>query len=48
MTQLSFWDTVEAFGGAPGLHQRMMEALAWVPKEIADPNNLKADEIAKL
>jgi hypothetical protein len=44
----SFWDTVETFRGTPGLHQGMMEALARDPKKVADPNNLTADEIAKL
>ena len=39
----SFWDTVKAFGGTPGLHRGMMEALARDPKKVADPNNLTAD-----
>jgi hypothetical protein len=43
-----FWDTIEAFEGTPGLHRGMMEALASNPKKVADPNNLTADEIAKL
>ncbi len=44
----SFWDTVEAFGGTPGLHRGMMEALARDPKKVSNPNNLTADEIVKL
>ncbi len=44
----SFWDTVKAFEGTPGLHRGMMEALARDPKKVVDPNNLRADEITKL
>jgi hypothetical protein len=44
----SLWDTVEAFGGTPGPHRGMMEALARDPKKVADLNNLMPDEITKL
>ena len=40
----SLWDTVEAFGGSPGLQKGLVEGLLRVPGRVRDPNNILDDE----
>jgi hypothetical protein len=42
----SLWDTVEAFGGSPGVHKGLVEGLIRMPRRVADPNNVTEDELA--
>ncbi len=44
----SLWDTVEAFGGSPGLHKEMMEALAKDTTMFANAGAPTEDEITKM
>ncbi len=44
----SLWDTVEAFGGSPGLHKGMMEALAKDATRFANVGVPTEDEITKM
>jgi hypothetical protein len=44
----SLWDMVEAFGGSPGLHKGMMEALAKDAMRFANAAAPTEDEIAKM
>ncbi len=44
----SLWDTVEAFGGSPGLHKGMMEVLAKDAMRFAKVAAPTEDEIAKM
>jgi hypothetical protein len=44
----SLWDTVEAFGGSPGLHKGMMEALAKDSMRFANAGASMEDEITKM
>jgi hypothetical protein len=44
----SLWDMVEAFGGSPGLHRGMMEALAKDATRFANAAAQREDEIAKM
>ncbi len=44
----SLWDTVEAFGGSPGIHKGMVDAMLQDPKKVADIRNLTAKEFEKV
>ncbi len=44
----SLWDTVEAFGGYPGLHKGMMEALTKDATRFANAGAPTEDEITKM
>jgi hypothetical protein len=44
----SLWDMVEAFGGSPGLHKGMMEALAKDTTRFANAGAPTEDEITKM
>ena len=44
----SLWDTVEAFGGSPGLHKGMIEALAKDATRFANAGAPTEDEITKM
>ncbi len=44
----SLWDTVEAFGGSPGLHKGMMEALAKDTMRFANAGAPMENEITKM
>jgi hypothetical protein len=44
----SLWDTVEAFGGSPGLHKGMMAALAKDATRFANAAAPTEDEIAEI
>jgi hypothetical protein len=44
----SLWDTVEAFGGPPGVHKGLVEGLIRTPGQVADPNNVTEDELAAM
>ncbi len=44
----SLWDMVEAFGGSPGLHKGMMEALAKDATRFANVVAPTKDKIAKM
>jgi hypothetical protein len=44
----SLWDTVEAFGGSPGLHKGMMEVLAKDATVFANAAVPMEDKIAKM
>ncbi len=44
----SLWDTVEAFGGSPGLHKGMMEVLAKDATRLANAGVPKEDKITKM
>ncbi len=44
----SLWDTVEVFGGSPGLHKGMMEALAKDAARFVNAAAPTEDEIAKM
>jgi len=39
----SLWDTVEVFGGLPGLQKGLVEGLLRVPGRVRDPNNISDD-----
>jgi hypothetical protein len=41
----SLWDRVEAFGGLPGIHKGMVDAMLQDPKNVADFNNPTVKEI---
>ncbi len=41
----SLWDTVEAFGGLPGVHKGLIEGLIRAPGRKADPNTVAEDEL---
>lgn len=34
------WDTVDAFGGSPGVHKGLANALLATPGRVGDPNNV--------
>jgi hypothetical protein len=36
----SLWDTVEAFGGSPGIQQGLVKGLLASPGQVRDPNNI--------
>ncbi len=40
----SLWDTVEAFGGSPGIHKGLVDGLVREPGRVIDPANITADE----
>ena len=40
----SLWDTVEAFGGSPGLQQGLVEGLLRAPGRVNDQNNITEQE----
>ena len=40
----SLWDTVEAFGGSPGLQQGLVEGLLRALERVNDPNNITEQE----
>ena len=40
----SLWDTVEAFGGSPGLQQGLVEGLLRAPGRVRDLNNISDQE----
>jgi len=40
----SLWDTVEAFGGSPGIHRGLVEGLLNEPGRVANPANITATE----
>jgi hypothetical protein len=40
----SLWDTVEAFGGSPGIHKGLVDGLLREPGQVVDPANIMADE----
>jgi hypothetical protein len=40
----SLWDTVEAFGGLPGVHKGLVEALVKNPSQVNDVNNVTPKE----
>jgi len=40
----SLWDTVEAFGGSPGIHRGLVEGLLNEPGRVANPGNITAAE----
>jgi len=40
----SLWDTVEAFGGSPGIHRGLVEGLLNEPGRVANPSNITAAE----
>ena len=43
----SLWDTVEAFGGSPGIHQGLVNGLLAMPGQVRDPRNItNAEETA--
>jgi hypothetical protein len=44
----SLWDTVEVFGGSPGLHKGMMEALAKDATRFANVGAPTEEEITKI
>jgi hypothetical protein len=44
----SFWDTVEAFGGLPGLHRGMLERLVKHATRVRNLDSPMPDEIAKI
>ncbi len=44
----SLWDTVEAFGGSPGLHKGMMEALAKDVTRFANAGAPTEEKITKM
>jgi hypothetical protein len=44
----SLWDTVEAFGGSPGLHKGIMEALAKDTMRFANAGAPMEDKITKM
>ena len=39
------WDTVEAFGGSPGVHKGLANALLATPGRVGDPNNVTTAEL---
>ena len=36
----SLWDTVEAFGGSPGIHQGLVKGLLASPGQVRNPSNI--------
>jgi hypothetical protein len=40
----SLWDTVEAFGGSPGLHRGLVEGVLRTPGKVRDVNNITEGE----
>jgi hypothetical protein len=40
----SLWDTVEAFGGSPGIHKGLVDGLLKEPGRVTNPTNITADE----
>ncbi len=44
----SLWDTVEAFGGLPGVHKGLVEGLIRTPRRMAATNNVTEDELAAM
>ncbi len=40
----SLWDTVEAFGGLPGVHKGLVEVLVKSPSQVNDVNNVTPKE----
>ncbi len=40
----SLWDTVEAFGGSPGIHKGLVDKLLKEPGQVANPANITANE----
>ena len=40
----SLWDTVEAFGGTPGLQQGLVQGVLRAPGRVRDPNNISKQE----
>jgi hypothetical protein len=44
----SLWDTVESFGGSPGLHKGMIEALMQDPTKVADVTRPTDKEIKRV
>ena len=40
----SLWDTVEAFGGLPGLQKALVKGLLRASGRVRDPNNISDDE----
>ena len=40
----SLWDTVEAFGGSPGIHQGLVKGLLTTPGRVRDPRNVTQAE----
>jgi hypothetical protein len=41
----SLWDTVEVFGGSPGVHKGLVEGLIRMPGQVVNPNNLNEDKL---
>jgi hypothetical protein len=44
----SLWDTVEAFGGSPGIHKGMVDGMLQDPKKVANITKPTAKEIEKV
>ncbi len=40
----SLWNTVEAFGGSPGIHKGLVDRLLKEPGRVANPANITANE----
>jgi hypothetical protein len=40
----SLWDTVEAFGGSPGIHKGLVDGLLKEPGQVANPANITANK----
>ncbi len=44
----SLWDTMEAFGGSPGMQKSLVEGLIRVPGWVADPNNVTEEKLVAM
>jgi hypothetical protein len=42
----SLWNTVEAFGGSPGIHKGLVKGVLATPGKVEDPNHVTSDEMA--
>ena len=40
----SLWDTVEAFGGSPGMHKRLVEGILKDPERVRNVNSITDTE----
>jgi hypothetical protein len=40
----SLWDTVEALGGLPGIHNGLVKGLLALPGQVRDPSNITEDK----
>jgi hypothetical protein len=44
----SLWDTVEAFGGLPGVNKGLVKGVLTMPGKTRDPYNVTEEELAAM